>query len=909
MLAAVARLARSRCQPRLAAVSATAGRSRGVSAAAAQDEHREVHADRSSTKTSTRARTSGSTGGGSRGSSGNDADTGGTGGRRSRSVTRRRNNAANRKQTQGRVSHAESQQGDVRGATPSAFNGRAADAAYAREAGARPERQKQHQRRDEREKRGDTGAAAAPQRHQRHEDMKPRQAFPRKNPGRREREQRRLELEAAKGHGASAPPHGSEKPQHRSGALEQRNGCEGARTSGAASPAERPAGEGQGSESSAQHFAQVRTANYIRLLGRRGEWDKALQALARARKVDMLPMNEHLYNAALSGVARKGRWQEAQQLLQDMDDVGVEPNAVSYTYAIMACETAQQLDAVVAVKKEAAARGVTLQVAKSRPADRATTLKAAQTRQDMLQLGKRGDWQGAVRLLEAHTHEHQQQQQRSGGAPAATPVLFHTAFSILGEAKQCGEIERLLKVMDSSGLQRTDVTYNILMDVFSKAGLRERVFQLRDEMRQQQVPADVYTYNSLLLACKDARAVLRLLKEMKSEGLKPNVYCYTTAMKTCNRSNSSKQCLQLMADMKQDGVRPSGSTFNIALVACRQKGRWQKALQLFAEMARQRITPDHLHYTSLMLLLGKAGRRDELLSVVETLQAALEHTTTTSTGTSSSAATGTDVPDKASWAAAAAALYMCKCSSELQALYAMLLRNKVYKNPWQLQQQQQQQQEQQEQQEQQSPSRARCHMLDFHGYPLPLALTAVQVALNEAFDAQEQGLGSAFKGTGGRVHDLSEDLFIITGQNKGNSTLQPALIKVLAAHGMKATRVPDNAGRMVVKAGTFTQLDILAEAAVAEAAVAEAAVEAAAVDDSETDAHQDVDEAAVEEAALAEAAAEEPVLEAFVEEPVLEAAVQEAAAAAEEAAVEAGTVVAGVQHDSSPEGLHSKPTQ
>ena len=70
-------------------------------------------------------------------------------------------------------------------------------------------------------------------------------------------------------------------------------------------------------------------------LGRHGECDAALRQLN-----DTSARNLFHYNAALHACSQTARWQDAMRLLNEMEKVGVVPDAISFNTAISACARA-----------------------------------------------------------------------------------------------------------------------------------------------------------------------------------------------------------------------------------------------------------------------------------------------------------------------------------------------------------------------------------------------------------------------------------------------------------------------------------------------------------------------------------------------------------------------------------------
>jgi pentatricopeptide repeat protein len=90
---------------------------------------------------------------------------------------------------------------------------------------------------------------------------------------------------------------------------------------------------------SSVEVTHIKLLNKLKVLNKIGEWQEALQLLGAALD-RQLPMTTSIFNTALSVLARTGRWSEAMGVLQEMSQHGVEPNDMSYSYAVHACTKA-----------------------------------------------------------------------------------------------------------------------------------------------------------------------------------------------------------------------------------------------------------------------------------------------------------------------------------------------------------------------------------------------------------------------------------------------------------------------------------------------------------------------------------------------------------------------------------------
>jgi hypothetical protein len=97
-------------------------------------------------------------------------------------------------------------------------------------------------------------------------------------------------------------------------------------------------------------------------------------------------------------------------------------------------------------------------------------------------------------------------------------------------------------------------------------------------------------------------------------------------------------------------------------------------------------------------------------------------------------------------------------------------------------------------------------MLDFHQFTAGMAAAAMRVVIRDMSLAANAHTSSS---TGVHVHDVSNDLHIITGHGTGDgkqgSVLQPVIIGMLKEQGIDCHVNPDNKGRLLVKGSELQQ--------------------------------------------------------------------------------------------------------
>lgn len=111
-------------------------------------------------------------------------------------------------------------------------------------------------------------------------------------------------------------------------------------------------------------------------------------------------------------------------------------------------------------------------------------------------------------------------------------------------------------------------TYNIVMDLYGKAGDFEKASMTFRDMVKAGVDPDVVTYNTMINICGRAgrvREAKALFKKISEKGLVPDVASYNTLISMFVRRGEKQRALHYYQRMKEAGIAPNAITFQILL--------------------------------------------------------------------------------------------------------------------------------------------------------------------------------------------------------------------------------------------------------------------------------------------------------------------------------------------------------
>ena len=80
-------------------------------------------------------------------------------------------------------------------------------------------------------------------------------------------------------------------------------------------------------------------------------------------------------------------------------------------------------------------------------------------------------------------------------------VEYTQKINKCAEIKDVIRAEELFGMMKRQGVQPNEVTYNVLMKAYSKAGKANRVFEVFDEMIREGIEPNELIFNTAINAC------------------------------------------------------------------------------------------------------------------------------------------------------------------------------------------------------------------------------------------------------------------------------------------------------------------------------------------------------------------------------------------------------------------------
>ncbi|KAH7568877.1 hypothetical protein JRO89_XS06G0066300 [Xanthoceras sorbifolium] len=203
------------------------------------------------------------------------------------------------------------------------------------------------------------------------------------------------------------------------------------------------------------------------------------------------------------------------------------------------------------------------------------------------------------------------------------PVVDLMAFtSMIATYAQDGQGEEALKLyleMQDRGVNPDSFVCSSLLNACANLSAYEQGKQVHVHIIKLGFMSDIFAGNSLVnmyAKCGSIDDADRAFSEIPERG----IVSWSAMIGGLAQHGHGKGALQLFNQMLKDGVSPNHITLVSVLCACNHAGLVTEAKQYFQSMEKLfGIQPMQEHYACMIDLLGRAGKLDEAMELVNTM--------------------------------------------------------------------------------------------------------------------------------------------------------------------------------------------------------------------------------------------------------------------------------------------------
>jgi len=376
------------------------------------------------------------------------------------------------------------------------------------------------------------------------------------------------------------------------------------------------------------------------------------------------------YNTLLKGLALTQAWAQTESLLEEMRACCIQPNCVTYNSLINAAVKAENMSYVWRFVEDMGRQNVpvdeytcsiltkVLRLTQNREdVDRALRLidRAAAASQDDVFFSTLLD--ACIRLGD-HARLKQilarlQRSRVSLSAHTAGVLIKAYGFTrqidlawqvwydmadrwrlerteatygcMLEACVQCGSMDDALGVFRElqeklPGRTQTGRLHTLLIKGFAQRKEMHRALQVYEDMKEQDVPASLVTFNVLIDACArvgDMVKASELFTEMVTLAVEPDLITYSTVIKGCCVQGDLDRAVQLFGTMQRKGIRPDAVLFNSILDGCAKRQMRTLTESVLGDMEAAGIAPSNITLSILVKLYGRCRDLPKAFDICE----------------------------------------------------------------------------------------------------------------------------------------------------------------------------------------------------------------------------------------------------------------------------------------------------
>ncbi|CAL1136618.1 unnamed protein product, partial [Cladocopium goreaui] len=255
----------------------------------------------------------------------------------------------------------------------------------------------------------------------------------------------------------------------------------------------------------------------------------------------------------------------ALELLRRMDEMLLQPDAISLNAAISSCSQGQRWAAAVHLLSEMPKKKVSPDVVSYN-----ATMNAAK---------EANLWPLSLQLLdEVHVLRIQ-----------PNLISFNTVLAACVRPGRWSSASRILQSMKDCSFGPDRRSWTSLVAAFARGSKWMEAYNTMQELRQMRLEADLVAFGASASACQRGHQwilALELFSEVKSANLKPDEPFCASVVTACAMGLQWEVAMSLLQSMPRRQLNATSTSSAPVLTALLETKQWERALQLFLDMPR-----------------------------------------------------------------------------------------------------------------------------------------------------------------------------------------------------------------------------------------------------------------------------------------------------------------------------------
>ncbi|XP_059652108.1 pentatricopeptide repeat-containing protein At1g14470 [Cornus florida] len=323
------------------------------------------------------------------------------------------------------------------------------------------------------------------------------------------------------------------------------------------------------------------------------------------------------WNAMLSGYAQNGFAEEAIVLFREMINSGLQPDETTWVTVISSCSSHGDpclAESLVKMLDEKCIRSNCF--VKTALLDMyAKCGDIASAREIFDKLGVRRNsvtWNAMISAY-ARVGDLTSARELFDKMPERNAVSWNSMIAGYAQNGQSAmAIELFKEMIATKGSKPDEVTMVSVISACGHLGALELGNWVVNFVTENQIKLSVAGYNSLIFMyskCGSMKDATKLFQEMEAR----NVISYNTMITGFAAYGHGAKAVELMWKMQEEGIEPDRITYIGVLTACSHAGLLEEGRKIFKSIR----APDTDHYACMVDLLGRVGKVDEAMRLIE----------------------------------------------------------------------------------------------------------------------------------------------------------------------------------------------------------------------------------------------------------------------------------------------------
>ncbi|GLJ27739.1 hypothetical protein SUGI_0544430 [Cryptomeria japonica] len=203
-------------------------------------------------------------------------------------------------------------------------------------------------------------------------------------------------------------------------------------------------------------------------------------------------------------------------------------------------------------------------------------------------------------------------------------AMYNCIINCCGRALPIDETSKVYDDMLKSSFLPNTITLNVMIDIYGKAGLLTKAYEVLRFARKQGL-SDIVSYNTMLSAYgkwKDYERMEEILEEILRSGLAVSLEAYNSMLDAYGKSGQLKEFGEVLEQMSRAECNFDLFTYNILINVYGKNGMLEEITNILSKLKEEGLQPDAWTYNTLIGAYGVLEMPDDAVRVVNEMLSA-----------------------------------------------------------------------------------------------------------------------------------------------------------------------------------------------------------------------------------------------------------------------------------------------